>query len=328
MVERPLQPREYLLVPIAIVIGALLVYDLPFVGLPLSAVVVGRLVFAGADTLAYLTIAAAGIASALFGITRPIMVVPALGALLWSASALNKRRAWKVFVTATLVAYVAYLAAFSAGALLAGRSPVDDVVAQVDLALEQMDDVFTGPGSDPIVRSSYGDLRETARAGLLAIWPGMNLVGMMLAVGLSLIWLSRLSIAHGILPKGPRPLVAFDAPWHVAWPLIAGLGIAAWALYADTEATVLAAIGFNLLLVAGAVVCVQGFAVTEATLRKYHLGIVLRLLVYGLLFWTNLLVPVFAATGAADLWVNFRKIPRGPQPPATAVEDASNGGVE
>lgn len=328
MIERPLHPREYLLVPIALALGAFLVYDVPFFGLPLSAVVLGRLVFAGADALAIATIAGAGLASVLFGVTRPLMVVPALGALIWGARALSKRQTWQVFVIVTLVAYFAYMAAFSAGAILQGTSPVDAVIVQVDQALEQMDAVFAGPRTDSVVRSSYGDLRDTTRVGLLAIWPGVNLVGMMLAVALSLLWLSRLAIAHGILPRGPRPLVAFDVSWHLAWPLIAGLGLTAWALYTDSEATLLAGLGFNLLLVAGSVVCVQGFAVTEAALRRFRLGILLRLLAYGALFWTNLLLPLFAVAGTADLWANFRKIPRGPKPPTPITESASDGGVE
>jgi hypothetical protein len=173
-------------------------------------------------------------------------------------------------------------------------------------------------------------MRDTIRATLIGSLPGAVLVWMMLSVGLTVMLLSRLAILHEILPTGPRPLVAFDVSIHVVWPLIAGLGLIAWAFGFDMQTSWPAMIGYNLVIVMSSVLAVQGLGVTEFTMRRFRLGILLRVLAYGLLLLLlpQAFVPLLAVLGAADLWVNFRKLPRGDEPPETGAEDNLDAGVE
>jgi hypothetical protein len=336
MVERPLQTGEYLLVPLGVVVGALLVYDVPFAGLPLSAFVYARLVFAGSNTLALVTAVLATIASAVFGFARPMMVGPTVGVLIWAVGAMKRRAAWRVFAAITLVAFVSFVAAVALGAMMQETTPAAMIGAEVDLLMEQFDSVFGAPDAAVEIQAGYEDLRATVEVVLGQVWWAINLVAIMLGAAIATLTMSRLALLHGIATKGPRPLPAIDLPYHVVWPLALGFGLSAWALYADAEASIPAALGYSLLLVGTAFVATQGLAVAEATMRRFRMGIVLRLLAYGLLFWLGGLLPLLAIVGTADLWINFRKLPRGTdrpeertqEDPAEDAEEPPDGGVE
>ena len=331
MEEFRLQPREYLLVPLTIAVGVLFVYDVPPIGLPLAAAVLGRFVYAGAGTLAVGTAVLAAIAAGVLGWSRILMVAPTLLALVWAASALRRRAAWQVFAVVTAAAFAGFFATSLVSAYQAGVTLPQGVAAETAVIMQGLDDMFGTPAADPGLRLTYESARESIETLLNQIWPGVNLAFMMLSAAISTLFLSRLARVHRIETTGPRPLDRLDVSWHVAWPLIAGLATLAWSSYAEVASRLPAAIGWNLVLVSLAVLTVQGLGVSEASLKRLRLGPLLRFLAYGVMFWFGALVPVLALLGTADLWVNFRKLPRGAgvaEPPEDGDGGPPKRGVE
>jgi hypothetical protein len=318
-----------LLVPLAVATGALFLFGLPPIGMPMIAAIVARLHYAGSPGWALATAALTAAGTAVYGLfvvsgqptVQSAAAVTATGlapgimaagtalALWWAVLTIVKRPAWQVFSGVTAVSYASYVLAWFAGAAAQGATLSELISAQVGAAIEQM-----GPLLDVGAAGvSVAEVEAVVRTMLVQSWLGTSLISIMLGAGLTTMLVSRLARAHGIPTQGPRALASFDITWHVVWPLAAGFGIVAWMLRQDAQETVLAGIGLNLLVVSGAVVLAQGFAVAESLLKRIRLGVIPRALVYGLLLWLWILPPVLFGLGAADLWVNFRKLPRGPR---------------
>jgi hypothetical protein len=331
-----LQAREYLLIPLVMGVGTLFVYAIPPVGLPLAALVLGRFVYAGAGTLAIVTALLGAVAPALFSVVVPAisdvsmiaMTLPVLLGLVWAARAVRRLKAWQVFAVITLVAFVGFIATTAIGYGSAGASLSEGIAAEVDIVMDGFDELFLSTTMDATARLSYGSLRESLRMWLRQIWPGLNLVMIALGAALSTLLLARLSRAHGVETSGPAPLDRIDVSWHMVWPLIAALGILAATFYAERAGGVAAGIGWNLLIVSLAVFVVQGLGVSEASLKRLRLRMVPRVLIYGLMLWTGALMPVLALLGVADMWVNFRRLPRNGTGTQDIVKTPDTGGVE
>jgi hypothetical protein len=71
------------------------------------------------------------------------------------------------------------------------------------------------------------------------------------------------------------------------------------------------------MILSWSVLLVQGAGVAEAAFNRFKLGLLMRIAIYAALLWTGGLLPGLVLLGLADLWANFRKLPRGavPEPP-------------
>lgn len=123
-------------------------------------------------------------------------------------------------------------------------------------------------------------------------------------------------------PVKVPPLEAVDlTPWVVLVPVVGLLFLAASRLVAP--AALAQAVGTNLMLIAGTLLFIQGVAVSAALMKRSRMGTGTRIVTYGLLFLLDTLLHVVSVFGLADLWVNFRKLPREgtPSAPLTPVND-------
>ncbi|MEZ4388491.1 MAG: DUF2232 domain-containing protein [Candidatus Krumholzibacteriia bacterium] len=147
------------------------------------------------------------------------------------------------------------------------------------------------------------------------LWPGLVVIGLMsqAALALSLGWL----IARLVVPRPPRPALRrwedWRAPFFSVWTLIGGLA----AVVTGNPSLVMA--GWNLVLLAGLLLAVQGLAVQSWLVRRL-LPPTLRALfwILGALFLAPLLVGGGVLIGLADQWLNLR---RSHDPGATQGDD-------
>jgi len=106
-------------------------------------------------------------------------------------------------------------------------------------------------------------------------------------------------------------LADIDVSFHVIWPTIVGLALAAaGTMYTSLPVTV-AVIGTNLLLCVRPLLFLQGVAVFSALYRKMGAGRIARTIGLVLLCLTELLVPSVSILGVVDLFMNLRKLRRG-----------------
>lgn len=163
--------------------------------------------------------------------------------------------------------------------------------------------------SDADRRTLMANYDETAEAMLALqrlLWPGLVVLGLLTqsALCLCLGWL----VARMLMPQPPRPAVrpweTWRAPFFSVWTLIGGLAAAV------LGREPLAMLGWNLVLLAGLVLALQGLAV-QAWLVRRVLPPVARALFWlaAALFLAPLMVAAGAVIGLADQWLNLRRIP-------------------
>lgn len=119
----------------------------------------------------------------------------------------------------------------------------------------------------------------------------------------------RVAVATGRQVELPRPS-RWQVPFGWIWVLAAGLAFIA------TRQTVLVVVGCNAVAFAASVLAVQGAAVLWSAVERSPspLGRAMLLAALALAAW-----PLFAGglalVGAADLWVDFRRLRVAPQKP-------------
>jgi uncharacterized protein YybS (DUF2232 family) len=105
-------------------------------------------------------------------------------------------------------------------------------------------------------------------------------------------------------------LADVDFTFHLVWPAIAGLAlVAAGTVWGKGQGPIYA-VGYNTLIIVRPALVLQGFAVFSALYRRIGTGRVWRTIGLVLLAATEWIVPSVSVLGVADLFFNFRKLPR------------------
>jgi uncharacterized protein YybS (DUF2232 family) len=135
-------------------------------------------------------------------------------------------------------------------------------------------------------------------------WPGMVVIGLLgqAAVALGLGWLlARLAVAGPPLPARRR-WEQWRAPFLSVWGLIGGLAAVI------SGSGFLAMIGWNLVLLAGMLLVLQGLAVQSWLMRRL-LPPVPRVLfwILGAMFLAPVMLGGGLLIGLADQWMNLRR---------------------
>jgi hypothetical protein len=321
--ERPIDIRELLLIALACVAGAVLATDLPFAGVPLAAGALGWLTYRYGNVSAIVaTVLSTAAACFVAGSWLPaLFVAPALlaaGPL--AAWALTRWSALLVIVGVTLLIMGAAVSLDVTVAALNGRSFAQE--RQVESAAMRQLLVQRGavPGTaDP---AAVADVADQVARLWLTLWPSLYLYVAGLAAVLAVPAVSRAGRALGREVAALPPLPELDFSLHVVWPAIAGLALLAAAAFAGRPDGWMQALGANLLLIVRPVLFFQGVGDFAALYRKAGVGRVARFFGFLFLGLSELVVPSVSIVGLADLFANFRKLPRGgegvPAGPAVA----------
>jgi hypothetical protein len=138
------------------------------------------------------------------------------------------------------------------------------------------------------------------------LWPGVIVLGGLAQTGLDLLLL-RAVVPRAVDRVALRPLPVFSSwrlPFHVVWLLVAGIGLIVLRQSGAMRA------GVNLVLVAAALLSVQGLAV-QAHWAARLLSPGMRILFWTLvgLFLAPPLLVISVLLGLVDQWLDLRRLP-------------------
>jgi hypothetical protein len=151
-------------------------------------------------------------------------------------------------------------------------------------------------------------------------WIASSFYTMGLSTLISIPFVARAGRSLGQPVKSYGPLADADLTFHLVWPMILGLGLAALGTMWSQAPSWLLLTGDNVLRIVRSLLFIQGVAVFAAVYRKMKAGRVTKVIGFVLLALTELFVPSVSVVGAVDLFANLRKIPRaGTQPTVTSL---------
>lgn len=117
--------------------------------------------------------------------------------------------------------------------------------------------------------------------------------------------LKRLSLKFVSLPS----FKDWRFPWYLAWGYILGLAGALFYKSFDSYAEVALVTSFNLLFIFGMLFMVQGLSVISFFFDKYKLSLGVRVLLFVLALFAQVILQTLSWAGLFDTWFNFRKLP-------------------
>lgn len=324
---------------VAVLAASILVPALPPIGLPLVALPLAWLCYSGATWLALgASVAGAALVWALDPVYGGLTLVLMLAAGPLAAKLLRSMRLWKVVALLAVIAFVTIVGTEAVRSSADGSDLATDMRKQVTVVADAwavaLEDSLPEGTAD---EGAVAELRaEAVRLGMLT-WPSTYA----LIAGLAALLAAR-AVAHAArklhaLPRPVEPLARLDLSWHVVWGVIAALGLLAAARGMKAPDGVASMLGVNLLIVSASLLFAQGLGVAVGLYRKLETmensGSLRVTLVAGMLATIVLGAPVLfgslAVVGLADLWANFRGLPRdGKERPPSSLEPMSRHGLD
>jgi len=108
-----------------------------------------------------------------------------------------------------------------------------------------------------------------------------------------------------------------DLTFHIVWPTIAGLALMAVGTFQGHGQGIVYVVGLSFLTILFPVLILQGFGLVGALYRRLGAGRIVRTIGYVLLVLSTWLLLLLGVLGLVDLFLNFRKLPRGQVAPTT-----------
>lgn len=300
MPPRTFGVRELVLVPAALLIGALLLYELPPLGLPAAAAVIGRFAVSGASAGTAVIALAVIVGAGLTGPAKLAMAIPCMAAIALAAREVRAGRSGRALVTISVSAFAGYLGTTALYYAASGLGLLEGVQAEFSAGIGLLDAAL-GSGSSEALRESV-DL-------VVRVWPGSVFLLVALGAYLATRTLIRIGTVQGHPDVAPfAPLERATIDWRVIWLLIAGLVAVAGASLMEQADSAWATVGWNAIWIPIGLFAVQGLGVAESAMKKVGMGGFFRLFIYGILLVTGVIGTVLAVVGVADLWLDFRKL--------------------
>jgi len=201
-------------------------------------------------------------------------------------------------------------------AYLADTTVEGQIAAFVKTMLEQL----TGAGTVP---AEVVTVLKQVLPAYLNIWPSFYVLEGLVFCVVIYVAAYYAGERHHAEPVA-KPLTHVDLSVHVLWVFLAALVcISVSQIPAVAHATLISALGYNLLVCSVAVFALQGYAVVGYGMRKAGWHWAVRLIVYLLMAQMELMFLLPSFVGLVDFWANFRKLPResgsgSPKPDASA----------
>lgn len=133
------------------------------------------------------------------------------------------------------------------------------------------------------------------------------------SIALFSVWLTMVIGNRLLLKKtgvSPWPDYQYwQLPDKLVWSVIVAAALAL------TPEPGIRTIGFNLLLVVSVIYCFQGLAIVLFFLNKWQVSVLVRSLLYLILFFQSVGTLFLSILGLADVWLNLRRSQRMDDPP-------------
>ncbi len=294
------------------------------IGLPVAAASASALAYSGRTIVAAVALAIGVAGAALLNTWSVLFAVPAVLAVL--AAIVLIRRVSYLWVGAGLIT-VFTVVGYGLDAMLAqskGHTLGEEVVAQSKAAMAPL-----AAATDPQTAAQFTKQVVEAYKQIVPVLPSAYfLAGLLLALVViaAITWSARRLDEPVNVPTFDR----IDLPPLVVLGAVVGL-IALGIARVASAGPVWTAIGSNLLLCTSYLLLIQGLAVYSALLKRAHVGTPGRVAAYVVLLVLDVLVKIVTITGLADMWLNFRRLPREgrpdlpPKPAPSRGDDASSG---
>lgn len=309
MPSRVADIRDVLLLSAACVLGAIATPIAVFVGLPLFAAGAAGLVLRGRRGAA---VAGAVIGAGSGAIIRPeslALAVPTLAGVIAMAILLPRWSYQALGFGLVAVVTVSGIAFDALNAAAEGTSLPELFARESASTLESVSKSLSASGAAKESIDQLGRL-------FVNLWPSayvqlaiVTVVLTMAAVG----WAASRSGRPGLVP----PFFMVDLNVNVIWLPVAGLLLLAAGVIHSPEGVIFA-VGMNVLLVARAVLLVQGLAVSGWLMKRTNMPSLARGIGYVVLGMADTFLPLVSLLGLIDVWANIRKLPRDGQTPEVA----------
>ena len=295
------------------------------IGLPIAAAAAAALAYGGHSVIAAVALAVGVVIAGLAHTWSALFAVPAVLAVL--AAIVLLRRFSYVAVGAGLIG-VFTVAGYAFDTVLAAaqkRTLEQEIVAQGKILAAQAATVADPKTSGELAKQIIEVYKQA-----VVILPSLYFVlGTFLAV---LVIAAIAWVAHRV--DEPVAVPAFDRvdlPPLIVVGAVVGL-LAAGIARAASAGPLWTAIAANFILCTGYLLLIQGLAVYSALLKRAQVGTPGRVAAYVVLLVLDLLLHIVALTGLADMWLNFRRLPREGRPdlplkPAPSSGDDVSSGV-
>jgi uncharacterized protein YybS (DUF2232 family) len=186
------------------------------------------------------------------------------------------------------------------GSLVAGY-----VATNVRLSLE----LYEGIGMPQETIDAITGSLDQIQYVLVRILPSMAAVSVLFVAWTNLITVRPLMARHGLYVPDFGPLDHWRAPEPLVWGVI-GCGLCML-----LPATDIRLIGVNGLLVLLTLYFFQGIAIVSFYFKKKNLPRPIRVILYTMIAFQQLLLLAIVCLGLFDMWINFRKIDKNKQKP-------------
>jgi uncharacterized protein YybS (DUF2232 family) len=308
--------RAGLLAAAGCVVAAAVMAQLPYLALPVCAAALADISLRGRPiAAAVLAGATTALSALLWGPRGAAIAVVGLAGVLAAIAWLDRGSPWTALITLGVGYTVTFVAIDAADAWLAGESLIEGLRSLAESNSEVAATVARLAGVEAAAGEAQG-LSET----LFMTWPASYVVtGTVTAILVvsAIGWMAR---RHGRERNALPPLSQIDVSPHVLWLPLAGVASLVAARFVDSNSAILAAVGWNALLVAWPLFAWQGFAVVTSKLGQFSVAPALRVVAYVAAALLEVLLFAVSLLGFVDIMANFRKLSRADSPPRGGAE--------
>lgn len=192
-------------------------------------------------------------------------------------------------------------------------NPYSSLLAELDRGLSGGLELYEGsaelaPETLERIRNGVTLLREY----IPKIMPGI-----LISAILFISWLN-LALGNWLLKKNGKELtpwpdyIEWKLPEPLVW-LVIGAGMTVFVLPGPIKI-----IGLNLLIICITVYFFQGLAIVASLLNKWSVPMLIRILIYALIFIQTYGIIILSFLGLADVWADFRKLDSA-EPPSNST---------
>lgn len=290
--------------------AALITPYAPLVGVPLAAYALGRLASSGHAPLAVVTALAGAGAVAIVDPATAVFTVPAL--LLAGPGVVWGVKRWPAVRVMVVLAFVLFGASLASDAIAMaadGTSIMAEAARSAAEAVRIMSDAFSTMRDPAAARALQAQLASLSQTVAL-MWPSSYFETAALTSVFAVILAARAATMAGLEVNRPPRLAELDLSVHFVWPVAAGLLLLAASPFVDGESRIALAIGANMLVGVRLAFLAQGMGVATAVMKRVGFGLPARAVGYVFLLLADLLTYSVSVVGLADMWMNFRRLPR------------------
>ena len=255
---------------------------------------------------------AGAVAAVLAGIVYSAIIAPGSAVFVAIASIALYTSVYALRIESTLPVAGRIAAAFSVAGIANAFAAAWMAGTTVDALLTESTSRIATAFSEanPDATTAMVDLLEEGAATAVAIWPSIHVVqgiGMAVVAILAVRWVAKRAGLDFPIPGFGE----VDLPIHIVWPFATGLAFWALAKFGVPFSGLLDRAGMNLLVIARALLAVQGFAVITALADARSWGTAARALGALAALFLESVAWFVSGVGLIDMWMNFRRLPRG-----------------